>query len=80
MGIMDVCDLSIIACWKFFEKIKLSKTEQYIAKDVLKEIRARLDFLLNVGLGYLTLNRSSATLSGGESQRICNTPTLSQGR
>ena len=41
MGIMDVCDLSIIACWKFFEKIKLSKTEQYIAKDVLKEIRAR---------------------------------------
>ena len=70
MGIMDVCDLSIIACWKFFEKIKLSKTEQYIAKDVLKEIRARLDFLLNVGLGYLTLNRSSATLSGGESQRI----------
>ena len=70
MGIMDVCDLSINACWKFFKEIKLSKTEQYIAKDVFKEIRARLDFLLNVGLGYLTLNRSSATLSGGESQRI----------
>ncbi|MDI1495575.1 MAG: Excinuclease ABC subunit A [Cenarchaeum symbiont of Oopsacas minuta] len=70
MGIMDVCDMSITTCGDFFNQIKLSETEQHIAKDILKEIRARLDFLLNVGLGYLTLNRSSSTLSGGESQRI----------
>ena len=69
-GIMDVCDLSIDACYDFFQNLKLSETEAYIARDVLKEIKGRLEFLKNVGLTYLTLNRLSATLSGGESQRI----------
>ncbi len=69
-GIMNVCDLSIDECYNFFQKLKLTETEAYIARDVLKEIKGRLEFLINVGLTYLTLNRSSATLSGGESQRI----------
>ena len=69
-GIMDVCDLSIDNCYDFFQNLKLTETEAYIARDVLKEIKERLEFLKNVGLTYLTLNRSSATLSGGESQRI----------
>ena len=61
-GIMDVCDLSIDACYDFFQKLKLTETESYIAKEVLKEIKERLEFLKNVGLTYLTLNRSSVTL------------------
>ena len=69
-SIMDVCDFSIDACHNFFQSLKLSETEKYIAKSVLKEILSRLEFLKNVGLNYLTLNRVSATLSGGESQRI----------
>lgn len=69
-GIMDVCDLSIDHCYDFFSTLKLTENEQYIAKDVLKEIKERLEFLMNVGLNYLTLNRLSSTLSGGESQRI----------
>lgn len=69
-GIMDVCHMPIDECQKFFAKLKLNKTSRYIAKGVLKEISARLEFLLNVGLGYLTLDRRSSTLSGGESQRI----------
>src|SRR5437867_707094 len=68
--IMDVCDLSIDACYDFFQTLELSETEKYIAKSVLKEIISRLEFLKNVGLNYLTLNRVSATLSGGESQRV----------
>ena len=70
LGIMDVCDLSITQCFDFFSNLKLNETEQQIAKDILKEIRERLEFLINVGLNYLTLNRLSSTLSGGESQRI----------
>ena len=69
-SIMDVCDLSVDGCFEFFEKLIISDTQRYIAKDILKEIQSRLEFLKNVGLNYLTLNRSSATLSGGESQRI----------
>jgi len=69
-GIMDVCDMSIDHCYDFFSSLKLTENEQYIARDVLKEIRERLEFLMNVGLNYLTLNRLSSTLSGGESQRI----------
>ena len=69
-GIMDVCDLSIDHCYDFFSTLKLSENEKYIARDVLKEIKERLEFLMNVGLNYLTLNRLSSTLSGGESQRI----------
>ncbi|MBI3841656.1 MAG: excinuclease ABC subunit UvrA [Thaumarchaeota archaeon] len=69
-SVMDVCDFSIDACYDFFQNLKLTETEKYIAKSVLKEILSRLEFLKNVGLNYLTLNRISATLSGGESQRI----------
>jgi excinuclease ABC subunit A len=69
-SIMQVCDLSIDACYNFFQEIELSETERYIARTILKEIMSRLEFLRNVGLNYLTLNRMSATLSGGESQRI----------
>jgi excinuclease ABC subunit A len=70
MSIMDVGDLSIDACYDFFQNLQLTDTEKYIAKTVLKEILSRLEFLKNVGLNYLTLNRVSSTLSGGESQRI----------
>jgi excinuclease ABC subunit A len=70
MAIMDVCDMSIDSCYEFFRKLELTDTEKYIAKSILKEILSRLEFLKNVGLNYLTLNRVSATLSGGESQRI----------
>ncbi len=69
-SIMEICDLSIDSCHDFFEKIELSETERYIARTILKEIMSRIEFLRNVGLNYLTLNRMSATLSGGESQRI----------
>lgn len=69
-NIMDVCDLSVDGCYDFFAALKIDETRRYIARDILKEIRERLEFLRNVGLDYLTLNRSSSTLSGGESQRI----------
>jgi excinuclease ABC subunit A len=69
-SIMEVCDLSIDECLKFFQTLALSETERYIARTILKEIISRLEFLRNVGLNYLTLNRMTATLSGGESQRI----------
>jgi len=69
-SIMDVGDLPIDECFKFFKNLTLDSTQKYIAKDVLKEIKSRLEFLINVGLNYLTLNRSTSSLSGGESQRI----------
>lgn len=69
-SIMDVCDMSIEVCYRFFQTLSLSETERYIARTILKEIISRLEFLRNVGLDYLTLNRMTATLSGGESQRI----------
>jgi excinuclease ABC subunit A len=69
-SIMEVCDMSIDFCYSFFQRLELSETERYIARTILKEIMSRLEFLRNVGLNYLTLNRMSATLSGGESQRI----------
>ncbi len=62
--------LSIKECYKLFTEIKLTKTEKIIAKQVMKEILARLKFLNDVGIDYLTLERSAGTLSGGESQRI----------
>ena len=68
--IMDICDLSIDDCYGFFQRLSLSETERQIAKIILKEIVARLEFLRNVGLNYITLNRMTASLSGGESQRI----------
>ena len=69
-SIVDVTDLSILDCIRFFENLDLSEKEREIAKQILKEIRSRLGFLEHVGLGYLTLSRSSGTLSGGEAQRI----------
>jgi len=70
LSIMDVCALSVEKADDFFANLKLTAFEEKIAHEVIKEIRARLGFLKNVGLGYLTLDRESGTLSGGEAQRI----------
>ena len=70
LSIMDVCALSVQRADQFFANLKLTEFQQEIAHEIIKEIRARLGFLENVGLGYLTLNRESGTLSGGEAQRI----------
>jgi excinuclease ABC subunit A len=70
LSIMDVCALSVEQADDFFAGLKLSEFEEKIAREIIKEIRARLGFLKNVGLGYLTLDRESGTLSGGEAQRI----------
>jgi excinuclease ABC subunit A len=70
LSIMDVCALSVEKADEFFAGLELTEFEEKIAHEVIKEIRARLGFLKNVGLGYLTLNRESSTLSGGEAQRI----------
>lgn len=69
-NISEVSSLSINRAAEFFDSINLKGKEALIAKPILKEISERLHFLLNVGLDYLTLNRSARTLSGGESQRI----------
>ncbi len=69
-NISEVTSLSIARTEEFFKKVKLKGRDAIIAKPILKEITARLNFLLNVGLDYLTLDRSARTLSGGESQRI----------
>jgi excinuclease ABC subunit A len=70
LSIMDVCSLSVDKADEFFANLKLTEFQEKIARDVLREIRSRLGFLKNVGLGYLTLDRESGTLSGGEAQRI----------
>ncbi len=69
-NIMEATKLSVIKSLDFFSSLTLSKTEEEIARQILKEISSRLNFLKNVGLGYLTLDRAAATLSGGEAQRI----------
>ena len=69
-SISEVCELSIADCASFLREIKLNDREMKIAERVLKEVHARLGFLLDVGLDYLTLARAAATLSGGEAQRI----------
>lgn len=69
-NIAEVTDLSIKRTKEFFDNIELEGRNELIAKPIIKEINSRLEFLLNVGLDYLTLNRSTRTLSGGESQRI----------
>ena len=70
MNIGEISSMSVKEIWKFFNELKLSKMENEIANQILKEISQRLTFLNNVGLGYLTLDRSAVTLSGGEAQRI----------
>lgn len=70
VNIADITEYSVLACLDFFNKLQLSTSQGMIAEQILKEIFARLRFLSNVGLGYLTLSRSAGTLSGGESQRI----------
>lgn len=69
-SIHDVAQLSLAQAHHFFDSLKLTKREATIAAQVLREIRARLDFLLAVGLEYLSLERSAGSLSGGEAQRI----------
>ncbi|MCX6812856.1 MAG: excinuclease ABC subunit UvrA, partial [Candidatus Berkelbacteria bacterium] len=71
-NIIDVSEMTIDSCAEFFAKVenKLSEDQQKIAEQIVKEIKERLSFLLNVGLPYLTINRSATTLSGGEAQRI----------
>lgn len=70
INIMEFCHMSVRDSLKFIEDLELSEKDQVIAAQIIKEIRSRLQFLSDVGLDYLTLSRSSATLSGGESQRI----------
>ena len=69
-SIADVVEMSIKDSYQFFLNLELTDREQFIAKEVLKEIRQRLKFLVDVGLDYLSMARSSGTLSGGEAQRI----------
>ncbi|MEV1136316.1 excinuclease ABC subunit UvrA [Rhodococcus coprophilus] len=69
-SIAEVCDLSIAECAEFLDTLTLGSREAAIAGQVLKEVQARLGFLLDVGLDYLSLSRAAATLSGGEAQRI----------
>lgn len=70
LNIAEVTSLSIEKCLQFFKGLNLTGREELIAKQILKEIISRLEFLMNVGLEYLTLDRSARTISGGESQRI----------
>src|SRR2546426_1167000 len=69
-NIAEVCELSISAAIHFFDNLPLSEREQLIARGIMKEIRERLQFMIDVGLEYLTVERAANTLSGGESQRI----------
>lgn len=70
LNIAELCELPVTKARRFFANLQLTKTESDIAKEILKEINARLSFLENVGLGYLTLARRAGTLSGGEARRI----------
>jgi len=71
LNIMDICNLGVDAALDLFENnLKLNEQEQFIATQIMKEIKARLGFMSNVGLNYLELSRAANTLSGGEAQRI----------
>ena len=76
MSIVDLVEMPVTNLKMWFDNLQISENEAKIAKRLLAEIRSRLQFLLDVGLGYLTLNRASNTLSGGESQRINLTTSL----
>lgn len=69
-NITELCNMSVEKLYDYLENLKLKKADENIAESILKEIKARLKFLIDVGLSYLTLSRSAETLSGGESQRI----------
>ncbi|MFN3909814.1 MAG: excinuclease ABC subunit UvrA [Candidatus Anstonellaceae archaeon] len=69
-NIVEITDMPIKAAYGFFKNLKFEKNELLIAKPIIKEISSRLEFLINVGLDYLTLSRATKTLSGGEAQRI----------
>ena len=70
MTLPEICHLSIDRAAQFFSDLELDATRAVIATEALKEIRGRLGFLTNVGLNYLSLDRTAPTLSGGETQRI----------
>ncbi len=70
VNISDFCKMPVVDALEFIKNLKLSEKEAMIGAEILKEVTERLNFLKSVGLGYLTLSRSSGTLSGGESQRI----------
>ncbi len=69
-NISQFCDMSIVSALTFVDNLELTDKEKFISESIIKEIKSRLKFLHNVGLEYLTLSRTSGTLSGGESQRI----------
>ena len=69
-NIIEMSNISVVDLCAYLDKITFDETEKKISEPILKEIKARLNFLIDVGLGYLTLSRSAETLSGGESQRI----------
>lgn len=69
-SIHDICELSALDCYSFFDQLNFVGADLTIAGPIVKEIKARLKFLVDVGLDYLTLERATATLSGGEAQRI----------
>lgn len=75
-SISNLCDMPVTRLQEWFGNIELTEHEQQIGKRLITEINNRLNFLIEVGLGYLTLSRSSATLSGGESQRISLTKSI----
>ncbi len=76
MAITDLVDMPVINLKEWFDRLELTEHEQEVSKRLMTEIKSRLQFLLDVGLGYLTLNRQSNSLSGGESQRINLTTSL----
>ncbi len=69
-SIIDVCDMAIKDSYQFFQDLELTERQIFIGKEILKEIKSRLKFLVDVGLDYISMSRASGTLSGGEAQRI----------